>query len=79
MNLRKTPADDHKWRVTVMSEREWELYRLSLAERMPESAYKTALIRGIKNKLKMLEMEASSAKTVKTWLSARQTTLLRAA
>jgi len=42
-------------------ERQWELYRLSVAEGMPDSAYKTAVLAGIAHKLKMLDrMEAAS-------------------
>ena len=43
-----------------MTERQWELYRLSVVERMPESDYKTAVLAGIAHKLKMLDrIEAS--------------------
>jgi len=42
-------------------ERKWELYRLSVAERMPDSDYKTAVLAGITYKLKMLDqMQATS-------------------
>jgi hypothetical protein len=41
-------------------ERRWELYRLSVAESMPESDYRTAVLAGIAHKLMMLDrMEAS--------------------
>jgi hypothetical protein len=36
-------------------ERRWELYRLSVAEKMPDSDYKTAVLTGIAHKLKMLD------------------------
>jgi len=37
-----------------MTERDWELYRLSVAESMPDSPYKLAVIEGIRHKLEML-------------------------
>ena len=37
-----------------MTERDWELYRLSVAESMPDSPYKLAVIEGIRQKLEML-------------------------
>jgi hypothetical protein len=36
-----------------MTERQWELYRLSVVERMPDSDYKTAALAGIAHKLEM--------------------------
>ena len=36
-------------------ERKWELYRLGVVERMPDSAYKTAVLAAIAHKLKMLD------------------------
>ena len=42
-------------------ERQWKLYRLSVAEGMPDSAHKTAVLAGFAHKLKMLDrMEATS-------------------
>ncbi len=42
-----------------MTERDWELYRLSVVEQLPEGAYKDALIGGINLKLRLLDqMEA---------------------
>jgi hypothetical protein len=38
-----------------MTERDWELYRLSVAESMPDSPYKKAVIDGIRHKLEVLE------------------------
>lgn len=38
-----------------MTERDWELYRLSVVESMPDSPYKTAVIQGIRHKLAVLE------------------------
>ena len=38
-----------------MTERQWELYRLSVVEKMPESDYKTAVLAGIAHKLTMLD------------------------
>ena len=46
-------------------ERRWELYRLSVAECMPESDYKAAVLAGIAHKLKMLDrMEASQSRSI---------------
>lgn len=48
-----------------MSERQWELYRLSVVEKMPESDYKTAALAGIAHKLLMLDsIEASQSLVV---------------
>ena len=42
-------------------ERKWELYRLDVVERMPDSSYKTAVLAGIAHKLRMLDqMNAAS-------------------
>ena len=38
-----------------MTERQWELYRLSVANRMPESDYKTVVFAAITHKLKTLD------------------------
>jgi hypothetical protein len=38
-----------------MTERQWELYRLSVVKRMPDSEYKTAVLAGIAHKLRMLD------------------------
>ena len=73
----RTVSNYLRCRVAVMSEREWEPYQLSLAERIPESTYKTAVTCGIKNKLKVLEMEASSVKNRQDLVSERHTTLRR--
>jgi hypothetical protein len=40
---------------TMMKERDWELYRLSVVERQPESTHKDSVIAGIKHKLKLLD------------------------
>jgi hypothetical protein len=39
----------------LYQERQWELYRLSVAERMPDSEYKTAVLAGIAHKLMRLD------------------------
>ncbi len=44
-----------------MTERQWELYRLSVIERLRESPYKSAVLDGIRHRLKMIEMEEASA------------------
>jgi hypothetical protein len=41
-----------------MTERQWELYRLSVVQRMPDSDYKTAVLAGITYKLTMLDQVA---------------------
>jgi hypothetical protein len=38
-----------------MNERQWELYRRSRVEQMPDSDYKTAVLAGIAYKLMMLD------------------------
>jgi hypothetical protein len=38
-----------------MTERQWELYRRSVVERMPDSEYKTAVLAGITYRLMMLD------------------------
>ena len=43
-----------------MTERDWELYRLSVVEQMPESLYRDAIIAGISHKLFLLDRLASS-------------------
>ena len=39
----------------LCQERQWELYRLSVVERMPDSEYKTAFLAGIAHKLMRLD------------------------
>jgi hypothetical protein len=47
--------------IELYRERQWHLYRRSVAEGMPDSDYKTAVLAGIAHKLKMLDrMEAAS-------------------
>jgi len=44
----------------LRQERQWELYRRSVAERMPDSDYKAAVLAGIAHALMRLDsMEAS--------------------
>jgi hypothetical protein len=43
-----------------MTERAWDLYRLSIAEQLPESAYKAAVIAGIKHRLHLLDQHVPS-------------------
>jgi hypothetical protein len=38
-----------------MTERQWELYRLSVVQPLPESPYKHALISAIEHRLKLLD------------------------
>ena len=38
-----------------MTERQWELYRLSVVEKWPDSPYKAATIAGIRHKLAVIE------------------------
>jgi hypothetical protein len=44
-----------------MTERQWELYRLSVAEKWPDAPYKAATITGIQHKLAVIE-NAEAAK-----------------
>jgi hypothetical protein len=39
----------------IQRERHWELYRRSVAEAMPDSEYKTAVLAGIEHSLRRLE------------------------
>jgi hypothetical protein len=43
-------------------ERQWELYRRSVVERMPDSDYKTAVIAGIDHALMRLDSIEASAR-----------------
>jgi hypothetical protein len=47
-----------------MTERQWELYRLSVIERLRESPYKSAVLDGIRHRLRMIEMQEASAAAV---------------
>ncbi len=38
-----------------MTERDWELYRLSVVEQMPEGQYRDAVIAAIRHKLAVLD------------------------
>jgi hypothetical protein len=38
-----------------MTERQWELYRLSVVEKWPDSPHKEATIAGIRHKLAVIE------------------------
>jgi hypothetical protein len=38
-----------------MNERQWELYRLTVAEEWPDSPYKAATIIGIRHRLAVIE------------------------
>jgi hypothetical protein len=42
---------------TLMGECRWELYRLSVVEGWPETAYKAAVLAGIRRKLMILTLE----------------------
>jgi hypothetical protein len=42
-----------------MTERQWELYRLSVVEPLPESPYKAALIGAIEHKLRTLDAQVA--------------------
>ena len=44
-----------------MTLKQWELYRLSVAEQMPNSAYKTAVLNAITHSLMMLERHPENA------------------
>jgi hypothetical protein len=45
-----------------MTERQWELYRRSVVETMPDSDYRTAVLTGITHRLMMLDwIEASQS------------------
>ena len=44
-----------------MTERQWELYRLSVVEEWPESTHKAAVIGAIKHKLMILALEEKAS------------------
>ena len=44
-----------------MTERDWELYRLENVQALPDSPYKSAVIQGIHNKLRVLEMRDTTS------------------
>jgi hypothetical protein len=44
-----------------MTERQWELYRLSVVEEWPESPYKAAVIGAIKHKLMTLARQEKAS------------------
>lgn len=49
-------------------ERQWELYRRSVIERMPDSDYKTAVLAAIEHRLMMLDrVEAASLEYRHRW------------
>jgi hypothetical protein len=51
-----------------MMERQWELYRRSVIERMPDSDYKSAVLAAIEHRLMMLDrMEAASLEYRHRW------------
>jgi hypothetical protein len=43
-----------------MTLEQWELYRLSVAERMPDSPYRTAVLNAIKHSLMMLKRQTDN-------------------
>ena len=47
-----------------MSERQWEMYRLSVIEGIPDSPYRAAVLEAILHKLRMLEMLEGSANPI---------------
>ena len=56
----------------LYQERQWELYRLSVVERMPDSEYKTAVLAAIAHKLMRLDsIEANSRGPFSTLLIAK--------
>jgi hypothetical protein len=58
-----------------MTERQWELYRLSVVDEWPESPYKAAVIGAIKHKLMILDLqEKASIKVPDTPTSPGKTT-----
>jgi hypothetical protein len=44
-----------------MTERQWELYRLSVVEEWPESPHKAAVIGAIKHKLMILALQEKAS------------------
>jgi hypothetical protein len=46
-----------------MTEREWELYRLSVVRKFPEGPYKEATLAGIEHKLRELDGQEPTSQT----------------
>jgi hypothetical protein len=56
-----------------MTERQWELYRLSVLETWPDSPFKAATIAGIQNKLAAIEQtEAPGNRMSGDWKRAKR-------
>jgi hypothetical protein len=54
--------------IILIVERQWELYRRSVIERMPDSDYKTAVLAAIEHRLMMLDRrEAASIEYRHRW------------
>jgi len=45
----------------TMTERQWELYRLSVVEEWPESTHKAAVVGAIKHKLMILALQEKAS------------------
>jgi hypothetical protein len=56
-----------------MTERQWEVYRLSVVETWPDSPFKAATIAGIRNKLAVIEdAEAPTNRESGGWKSVKK-------
>jgi len=53
----------------LILERQWELYRRSVAERMPDSDYKTAVLAGIAHAIMRLDSIETSRRRLRTFES----------
>jgi hypothetical protein len=49
-----------------MTERDWELYRLSVVQQLPAGPYKDAIIGGIEHKLTLLDQQQLTQATRQT-------------
>jgi hypothetical protein len=57
-----------------MTERQWELYRLSVVEKWQESPHKAALLGAIKHKLMILALQEKASIETSGALTSTQTT-----
>jgi hypothetical protein len=48
-----------------MTERDWELYRLSVVKQLPEGPYKDAIVAGINHKLYVLDQQELISRTIR--------------
>jgi hypothetical protein len=55
------PGDEQSRSRHLMTERQWELYRLSVVEEWQESPHKAAVVEAIKHKLMILALQEKAS------------------